>query len=108
MEIKFGDRIKERRAAQKMTLEQLAQATDSSKSYIWELENKNPPRPSAEKLSAIAKALDVTVDYLFGRDDQTLEEAEDKAFYRSYSGMPPETRQQIREMAKILGKKKVE
>lgn len=105
MEIKFGDRIKERRTALKLTLEQLAQATDSSKSYIWELENKNPPRPSAEKLSAIAKALDVTVDYLFGRDEQTLDEAEDKAFYRSYSGLPPETRRKLREMAKILGTK---
>lgn len=27
----------------------LAELSDSSKSYIWELENKNPPRPSAEK-----------------------------------------------------------
>jgi transcriptional regulator with XRE-family HTH domain len=106
MAVTFGERIKELRVARSLTLEQLAQATDSSKSYIWELENKNPPRPSAEKLSAIAAALDVTVDYLFGRDDQTLAEAEDKAFYRAYSNMPPETRRQIREMAKILGTKK--
>jgi transcriptional regulator with XRE-family HTH domain len=106
MQTRFGERIKERRMAKKMTLEQLAQATESSKSYIWELENKNPPRPSAEKLAAIAEALGVTVDYLFGRDEQTLEEAEDKAFYRAYSGLPPETRRHIREMAKILGAKK--
>jgi transcriptional regulator with XRE-family HTH domain len=106
MQKTFGDRIKERRTALKLTLEQLAQATDSSKSYIWELENKNPPRPSAEKLSAIAKALDVTVDWLMGADDQTLDEAEDKAFYRSYSGLPTDTRRQLREMAKILGAKK--
>ena len=88
MQKTFGDRIKERRTALKLTLEQLAQATNSSKSYVWELENKNPPRPSAEKLSAIARALDVTVDWLMGADDQTLDEAEDKAFYRSYSGLP--------------------
>jgi transcriptional regulator with XRE-family HTH domain len=106
MQKTFGDRIKERRTALKLTLDQLAQATDSSKSYIWELENKNPPRPSAEKLSAIAKALDVTVDWLMGADDQTLDEAEDKAFYRSYSGLPTDTRRQLREMAKILGAKK--
>lgn len=105
MAVKFGERIKELRVARGLTLEQLAQATDSSKSYIWELENKNPPRPSAEKLSAIAEALGVTVDYLFGRDDQTLAEAEDKAFYRAYSSMPESTRRQIREMAKILGTK---
>ncbi len=101
----FGERIKELRVARGLTLEQLAQATDSSKSYIWELENKNPPRPSAEKLSAIASALEVTVDYLMGRDDQTLAEAEDKAFYRAYSNMPAETRRKLREMAKILGTK---
>ncbi len=103
---KFGARIKELRTEKKMTLDQLAEATASSKSYIWELENKNPPRPSAEKLSAIARALGVTVDYLFGADDQTKEEAKDKAFFREYSAMPEETRKQLRDMAKILTVKK--
>lgn len=103
---KFGARIKELRTEQKMTLDQLAEATASSKSYIWELENKNPPRPSAEKLSAIAKALGVTVDYLFGADDQTKVEAEDMAFFREYSEMPETTRKQLRDMAKILTVKK--
>ncbi len=102
----FGTRIKELRTAKGLTLEQLAQATGSAKSYIWELENKKPPRPSAEKLSTIAKALDVTVDYLFGRDEQTLGEAVDLAFFREYSGLPKETREQLRQMAKILGAKK--
>jgi transcriptional regulator with XRE-family HTH domain len=104
--MKFGTRIKELRADQGLTLEQLAQKTDSSKSYIWELENKNPPRPSAEKLAAIAAALGVTVDYLIGSDTQTLAKAEDTAFFRQYSSMPTETRRQIREMAAILGTKK--
>jgi transcriptional regulator with XRE-family HTH domain len=104
--MKFGERIKQLRLERELTLDQLAQATESSKSYIWELENKNPPRPSAEKLAAIATALGVTVDFLIGADDQTLEGAEDKAFYRAYSTLPPDTRRQIREMAKILGAKK--
>ncbi|MGD0635813.1 MAG: helix-turn-helix transcriptional regulator [Beijerinckiaceae bacterium] len=103
---KFGARIKELRTAKGMTLDQLAHETGSAKSYIWELENKNPPRPSAEKLSAIAKALDVTVDYIFGRDEQTLSDATDLAFFRQYSGLPPETREQLRQMAKILAAKK--
>lgn len=102
---KFGTRIKELRTAKKMTLDQLADVTESSKSYIWELENKNPPRPSAEKLSTIAKALGVTVDYLLGTDDQTKASAEDKAFFREYSELPDETREQLRDMAKILSKK---
>lgn len=104
-DMKFGHRIKELRTIKEFTLEQLAQETGSSKSYIWELENKNPPRPSAEKLSAIAGALGVTVDYLIGSDESTLAEAEDKAFFRQYSGLPEETRRQLREMAIILDKK---
>lgn len=101
--MKLGQKIKELRTKKGLTLEQLAQATGSSKSYIWELENKNPPRPSAEKLAEIAKALEVTTDYLIGRD-QTLQEAEDIAFFRDYSGLPEPTRRKIRDMAKILGK----
>src|SRR3954464_2953072 len=99
---KFGKRIKELRTAKNMTLEDLAKATGSAKSYIWELENKNPPRPSADKLASIAAALGVTVDYLLGSDAQTREAAEDKAFFRQYSSLPEPTRRQIREMARIL------
>lgn len=101
----FGKKIKELRTSARLTLDQLAEATGSSKSYIWELENKNPPRPSAEKLSAIAAALGVTVDYLLGADDQTLEGAEDKAFFRHYSSLPTSTRRTIREMTDLLSKK---
>ena len=104
--MKFGDRIKALRTEQGLTLDQLAQMTQSSKSYIWELENKNPPRPSAEKLSSIATALGVTVDYLMGADEQTLDAAEDKAFFREYSRLHEDTRRQIREMARILDTKK--
>ena len=103
---KFGERIKELRIEKGLTLEQLAKDTASSKSYVWELENKDPPRPSVEKLSAIAVTLGVTVDYLFGRDSQTLGEAEDKAFFRKYNDMPKEARRQLREMAKILETKR--
>ena len=62
------------------TLDQLAERSESSKSYIWELENKDPPRPSGEKLALIAAALDVTTDYLLGKDSEALGSAEDKAF----------------------------
>lgn len=88
-----------------MTLDQLAAATGSSKSYIWELENKNLPRPSAEKLAEIANVFEVTLDYLIGREAVTLEDAEDKAFFRDYSNMPSETRERIRAMAKLMGDK---
>lgn len=102
----FGKKIKELRTKKGLTLDQLASETGSSKSYIWELENKDPPRPSAEKLAAIAAALGVTTDYLIGREEVTLADAQDKAFFREYSQMDPDTREKIRAMAKLLGGKK--
>lgn len=100
--MKFGERIKTLRIGRRLTLDALATESGVSKSYLWELENKNPPRPSADKLSAIAAALGVTVDYLYGRDRQSLGDAEDKAFFRFYSGLPPRMRGRIRAMAKLL------
>lgn len=101
----FGPKIKKLRVDKGLTLDQLATMTESSKSYVWELENKNPPRPSAEKLAAIATALGVTVDYLLGNENSSLEAAEDTAFFREYSGLPAGTKKQLREIARTLGAK---
>jgi transcriptional regulator with XRE-family HTH domain len=99
------DRIKSLRKKEKLTLDQLAVQAGLSKSYLWELENKEVPRPSGEKLAGVAKALNVTVDYLLGGDPaENLEAAEDKAFFREYEAMSPEARAQLRRLAKALDK----
>jgi transcriptional regulator with XRE-family HTH domain len=99
------DRIKSLRKKEKLTLDQLAEQAGLSKSYLWELENKEVPRPSGEKLAGVAKALNVTVDYLLGGDPtENLEAAEDKAFFREYEAMSPEARAQLRRLAKALDK----
>lgn len=97
MSINIGKKIKELRKAKGYTLDELATQADSSKSYIWELENKTPPRPSAQKLAKIAKALGVTMDYFI--DDQVTEEsATDQMFYRKYRNMDPDVKEKIRKM----------
>ncbi len=99
----FGDKIRKLRQNKGYTLEKLAELTQSSKSYIWELENKNPPRPSAEKLGAIAKTLGVTVDYLMGSDlPGDLQTAEDRAFFREYQRMSPALKNKLRQMRELL------
>lgn len=99
----FGKRIYELRKAAKLTLDQLAEKSGVSKSYLWELENKNPPRPSAEKLAGIAAVLGVTGDYLLGAETaENLETAQDKAFFRKYNQMDPAKKEQIRRMLKII------
>jgi len=94
------DRIKALRKKAKLTLDQLADRAGLSKSYLWELENRELPRPSGEKLAGLARALDVTVDYLLGSEN--LESAEDKAFFREYQAMSPEARARLRKLAKVL------
>ena len=101
----LGEKIRKLRKEQGLTLDKLAELTESSKSYIWELENKNPPRQSAEKVAKIADKLGVNIDYLLDTEGAIPEEdATDKNFYRKYRKMDPDTKKQVREMVKILGK----
>lgn len=99
----LGDKIRELRQKKGYTLEKLAELTELSKSYIWELENKNPPRPSAGKLGTIARALGVTIDYLVGADTpEGLQTAEDRAFFREYQRMNPALKAKLRQMRELL------
>jgi len=100
----LGEKIRELRKQKGYTLEKLAELSDSSKSYIWEMENKNPPRPSADKIAKIASALGVTADYLVDiRESTPAPDAVDQAFFRKYRHMPPDTKERIRQMVELWG-----
>jgi transcriptional regulator with XRE-family HTH domain len=102
----LGNKIRDLRKKKGYTLEQLADRTDSSKSYIWELENKNPPRPSADKVGKIAAALGVTSDYLMSKSQKAPGESVlDDAFFRDYQNLDETTRKKIRELVDLWGKK---
>lgn len=98
----LGTKIRDLRKAEGLTLDQLAVMTGSSKSYIWELENKNPPRPSAEKLSKIAEQLGTTIEFLLDAENKVDEEdASDAQFYRKYKNMDKEVKAKIRKMVSL-------
>jgi transcriptional regulator with XRE-family HTH domain len=95
----LGDKIRALRKQKKFSLEQLAELTDSSKSYMWELENKDDPKPSAEKVARIAATLEVTTEFLLSDSVTTPgEEVIDEAFFRKYKTMPEVTKKQIRKI----------
>lgn len=98
----IGDKIRTLRKEKGYTLEKLADLAESSKSYIWELENKDPPRPSADKIAKIAIALGVTPDYLI-TDTVAVEDATDTAFFRKYRNMDTGTKEKIRKMLDLMG-----
>lgn len=95
----LSDKIKRYRKEKRLTLEQLGDLTGSSKSYIWELENRNPPRPSAEKIARIAAVLGVTPEFLMddGRDSPEASDI-DLAFFRKYQKMPGDTKKRLRQI----------
>jgi transcriptional regulator with XRE-family HTH domain len=103
----LGDKIHRLRKKKGYTLDKLAELSESSKSYIWELENKNPPRPSADKIGKIAAVLGVTADYLMDtRESTPVADAVDQAFFRRYRNMDSNTKERIRQMVEVWGSDK--
>jgi transcriptional regulator with XRE-family HTH domain len=98
----LGEKIRTLRKSKGYTLDKLAELAESSKSYIWELENKDPPRPSADKIAKIAIALEVTPDYLI-TDSVQVADATDTAFFRKYQNMAAPTKEKIRRMLDLIG-----
>lgn len=103
MATKLGDRIKKLRKDIGLTIEELAKKTESSKSYIWELENKSISKPSAEKLSRIASVLGVTTDYLVANEKKdAVVSAKDEVFIKKYKSLKPEQKEKYRKLMKLL------
>lgn len=57
--------IKKFRKARGWSLQNLADKCDTSKTYIWQLENQPELTPSCEKVGLIATAFCMSIDYLF-------------------------------------------
>jgi transcriptional regulator with XRE-family HTH domain len=101
----LGDKIRKLRKAQKMSMETLAVEADMSKSYLWELENSDDANPTVDKLERLAAVLNTTAEHLVSNEqlDQPAD-AFDKAFFRNYKSLKPETKQQLLEILKTLKK----
>jgi transcriptional regulator with XRE-family HTH domain len=107
MSTPLGDKIRELRKQKGYTLDKLAELTDSSKSYIWELENKNLPRPSGEKVAKLAAALGVTADYLMDMSTPSpTTDVLDQAFFREYKALDPSTKEKLRDLVDLWSKTK--
>lgn len=103
---RLGAKIKELRKQKDLTLEQLAEKIGSGKSYIWEIENKGVKRPSAEKLAAIAKALDVTTDYLIDNEQTEIgEDLKKEVFFRKLGQLEQDDQDRIMDMIDAWSKK---
>lgn len=101
----LGDKIRRLRKEKKLTLDELAKETDSSKSYIWELENRDTRKPSAEKLMKIADVLDVTTEFLLdeNRSEPNTNEMQ-AALYRNFEKLDQGDKERFMKMIKDWSK----
>lgn len=103
MSTPLGEKIRAERKRLKLTLDDLAQKTESSKSYIWELENRPVVRPSADKISRIADVFGVTVEFLLNDEKQTPSASDaDKVFFRRVGQLDPAKRAQLEKFLKAI------
>jgi transcriptional regulator with XRE-family HTH domain len=101
----LGEKIKKLRKGKNLTLEALANRANISKSYLWELENNDSKKPSAEILSQIAHHLEVTTDFLLDRNNRNPTEIEnDESFFRNYKNLESSQKAQLRDIMNILKK----
>ena len=99
----LGLKIRKLRKEQRLTLDELAERTDSSKSYIWELENSDVARPSAEKLQRIADALKTIPEFFL--DDSRTEPSfsdRDQAFFRKYTVLDERKKRKLDQFLDML------
>ena len=97
----LGDKIRRLRKDLGLTLDELARQTDSSKGYIWELENRDTRNPSSEKLMKIAEILQTSTDFLL---DTKMSEPDDAALktalYRNFDKLEPEDKERFMSILK--------
>lgn len=105
MATRLGEKLRALRKEKDLTLEKLAELANVSKSYLWELENRESQRPSAEKLTAIADALGVGTSYFLEEDVRKPQERHrDEAFFRDYQKLNPDSKEQLRKIIKAFKK----
>lgn len=102
----LGEKIKTLRTKKGLTLEKLAEITNTSKSYIWELENGNSSNPTAYKISKISQALDVTTDYLTNDEAELSKNVLEKAFFRKFKQLSLADQKKVEQIIDLLGKEK--
>ncbi len=99
----IGKKIRTERKRLGYSLEKLAELTDSSKSYIWELENKDDVNPTAEKVMKLAEHLEVPVEYLLNNEqlELTINDST-KVFFRRYENLTDEKKQALEALLNYL------
>lgn len=99
----LGTKIRNLRKEKGLSLDQLAIQSETSKSYLWELENRETANPTMDKVAKIAEKLGVTSEFLLANEVTVVcEDVTDKAFFRKYQKLDPKTKQKLQDILKVI------
>lgn len=102
----LSEKLKAQRSAMNKSLDALAKEAGLSKSYLWELENRESPRPSLDKLQAIAKALNIDAAYFMDDSIEDLQEdLKDRQFFRNFTKLNEVDKETLRAFVEVLKRK---
>lgn len=106
MPASLREKLKELRKKKGYSLDELARLSGASKSYLWELENRDERKPSAEKLIDIARVLDTTTDYLVDDNAAFDDKQVKEAFFRKFNKLDDDTKGRVMDMIDTWSRKK--
>ena len=96
----FGEKLRKLRQGKKLSLDEMAEATKSSKSFFFFFE-KGTKNPSAEKLAELAKFFGVTLDYLMDKeDDRPLDTATE--IFNRVNNLSLEDQEKVNQFIKLM------
>jgi transcriptional regulator with XRE-family HTH domain len=70
----IGERVAALRQQKGWTRAELARRTGLNQTHLWKIEEGHRPRVEAETVRRLARALEVTTDYLLGMDIEDSEQ----------------------------------
>ena len=104
--MELSEKIKEARQKKQLTLDELAKAVESSKSYIWQIEKDPQKKPSFDLIVKIARVLELPLDYLADEDStMTSKELCNIRLLKLFNKLDNESRDLIEALIKQLTKK---
>lgn len=106
MALPLREKLKKHRLELGYSLDELARLSGSSKSYLWELENRETRKPSADKLTKIAEVLNVTIEYLLDENADLDDKFVKEAFFRKFNRLDVDDKKRIQDMIDAWGKPK--
>jgi transcriptional regulator with XRE-family HTH domain len=99
----LAEKLRALRKERGWTLEEVAERVSASKSSLWELENKAKGRPSADRVTELAKIYGVTPEFLLDEDAAEATTTEfDDAFFRRFQSLPEPTKKQLKGILDLL------